>query len=55
MYCNNGIKKRGGWQGIIHYQIINPHQYDGTEPNQKLNVFCKVIESRHLRLVKNQK
>jgi hypothetical protein len=25
----------------MRYQIKNPHQYDGSEPNQKLNVFCK--------------
>ena len=49
------FKKGVGGRGIIHYQIKNPHQYEGSEPNQKLNVFCKGIEGRHLRLVKNRK
>ena len=49
MYYNNGIYRRG----IMHFQIHTPHQYDGSEPNQNLNVFCKGIESRHFRLVTN--
>ena len=38
----------------MHYQIQTPHQYDGSETNQKLNVFCKRIE-RISCLVKNRK
>jgi len=51
MYCKTVFIEGG----IIHYQIHTPHQYDRSEPNQKLNVFCKGIESRHFRLVKNRK